>query len=96
MARAIDSSLAAVPQPGWVTFVDLTGARIRLRTRGPAGRGTRVLPLAQAGAEGGPLVGRGGVIAERTDWEGSAPPCRPFRRPGLSRRARDGRQQSPG
>jgi hypothetical protein len=33
MARAIDSSLAAVPQPGWVTFVDLTGARIRLRTR---------------------------------------------------------------
>lgn len=33
MARAIDACLGAVPQPRWIAFVDLTGARIRLRTR---------------------------------------------------------------
>jgi hypothetical protein len=33
MARTIDARLGAIPQPRWITFVDLTGARIRLRTR---------------------------------------------------------------
>ncbi len=34
MAQAVDACLAAVPVPEWVTFVDLTGARVRVRTRG--------------------------------------------------------------
>ena len=33
MARAIDASLDAEPMPKWVKFVDLTGARVRLRVR---------------------------------------------------------------
>ena len=28
MAQAVDACLAAVPVPEWVTFVDLTGARV--------------------------------------------------------------------
>jgi hypothetical protein len=32
MARFIDGELAATPIPEWVTFVDLSGSRIRLRT----------------------------------------------------------------
>lgn len=33
MARFIEACLEAEPAPKWVKFVDLTGARIRLRTR---------------------------------------------------------------
>jgi hypothetical protein len=33
MARFIEQCLDADPRPKWVRFVDLTGARIRLRTR---------------------------------------------------------------
>jgi hypothetical protein len=33
MAKAIEASLNATPVPVWVTFVDLTGARVRVRTR---------------------------------------------------------------
>ena len=33
MAQAIEASLNQEPVPEWVTFVDLTGARIRVRTR---------------------------------------------------------------
>jgi hypothetical protein len=33
MARSIEQSLDGRPRPKWVTFVDLTGARIRLRAR---------------------------------------------------------------
>jgi hypothetical protein len=33
MAQAIEASLNQEPVPQWVTFVDLTGARIRVRTR---------------------------------------------------------------
>ncbi len=32
MARHIDATLDADPVPRWVTFVDVTGARVRLRT----------------------------------------------------------------
>jgi hypothetical protein len=32
MATAVDADLAAVPQPEWTVFVDLAGARVRLRT----------------------------------------------------------------
>ena len=31
MARAVDAELAATPAPEWVTFVDLIGARVRIR-----------------------------------------------------------------
>jgi hypothetical protein len=31
MARHIDKTLDADPLPRWITFVDLTGARVRLR-----------------------------------------------------------------
>ncbi|MFN8652344.1 MAG: hypothetical protein U0133_10610 [Gemmatimonadales bacterium] len=31
MARAVEAELVAVPAVRWLTFVDLTGARIRLR-----------------------------------------------------------------
>ena len=33
MARLIEACLDAEPAPRWVRFVDLTGARIRLRSR---------------------------------------------------------------
>jgi hypothetical protein len=33
MARAIEASLNATPVPVWITFVDLTGARVRVRAR---------------------------------------------------------------
>jgi hypothetical protein len=33
MAQAIEATLCQSPTPRWVTFVDLTGARVRLRTR---------------------------------------------------------------
>lgn len=33
MARAVEASLNEAPAPRWVVFVDLTGARVRLRTR---------------------------------------------------------------
>jgi len=33
MAQAVEAMLAQSPPPQWVTFVDLTGARVRLRTR---------------------------------------------------------------
>jgi hypothetical protein len=33
MARFIEACLEADPAPRWVKFVDLTGARIRLRAR---------------------------------------------------------------
>jgi hypothetical protein len=33
MARAIDATLHAWPEARWVTFVDLTGSRVRLRAR---------------------------------------------------------------
>lgn len=33
MARFIEQCLDAEPRPRWVKFVDLTGARVRLRTR---------------------------------------------------------------
>ena len=33
MAQAIEASLGEVPAPQWVMFVDLTGARVRVRTR---------------------------------------------------------------
>jgi hypothetical protein len=33
MARFIEACLDVVPPPRWVKFVDLTGARIRLRAR---------------------------------------------------------------
>ena len=31
MAQAIEASLNAMPVPAWVTFVDLAGARVRVR-----------------------------------------------------------------
>jgi hypothetical protein len=33
MARAVDRELTASPTPEWTVFVDLAGARVRLRTR---------------------------------------------------------------
>jgi hypothetical protein len=33
MARTVDACLAADPAPEWAVFVDLAGARVRLRTR---------------------------------------------------------------
>jgi hypothetical protein len=33
MAQAIEATLCESPAPQWVTFVDLTGARVRMRTR---------------------------------------------------------------
>jgi hypothetical protein len=33
MAQAIEASLSETPAPRWVMFVDLTGARIRVRAR---------------------------------------------------------------
>jgi hypothetical protein len=33
MCRAIEESLDADPKPEWITFVDLTGARIRTQAR---------------------------------------------------------------
>lgn len=44
MARAVDAELARSPAPEWITFVDLVGARVRLRTR-------RIESLAQCSAE---------------------------------------------
>ena len=32
MARAVDRDLSATPLPEWTVFVDLAGARVRLRT----------------------------------------------------------------
>jgi hypothetical protein len=32
MARAVDRDLTATPLPEWTVFVDLAGARVRLRT----------------------------------------------------------------
>lgn len=34
MARLVEDALTAVPPEEWVVFVDLTGSRVRLRTRG--------------------------------------------------------------
>lgn len=33
MAQAIEASLSESPVPEWITFVDLTGARVRVRAR---------------------------------------------------------------
>ena len=33
MAQAIEASLNGAPAPTWVVFVDVTGARVRVRTR---------------------------------------------------------------
>ena len=33
MARHVEAVLEAQPRPDWVTFVDLCGSRVRLRTR---------------------------------------------------------------
>ncbi len=33
MARHVEACLDGVPPPTWVSFVDLTGARVRLRAR---------------------------------------------------------------
>jgi hypothetical protein len=33
MAQAIEATLNQTPTPRWVTFVDFTGARVRVRTR---------------------------------------------------------------
>lgn len=33
MAQAIEATLNEAPAPGWVMFVDLTGARVRVRAR---------------------------------------------------------------
>ena len=33
MAMAVEATLREVPTPEWVTFVDVTGARLRMRTR---------------------------------------------------------------
>jgi hypothetical protein len=33
MAKAIEAHLDAKPRPRWVTFVDLAGSRVRVRTR---------------------------------------------------------------
>lgn len=44
MARAIDRQLATTPLPEWTVFVDLAGARVRLRT-------SRIESLAQCTAE---------------------------------------------
>lgn len=33
MAQAVEASLNESPVPEWVTFVDLTGARVRVRVR---------------------------------------------------------------
>jgi hypothetical protein len=33
MAQGIETALNQTPAPQWVTFVDLTGARVRLRAR---------------------------------------------------------------
>ena len=33
MAMAVEATLREVPTPQWVTFVDVTGARLRMRTR---------------------------------------------------------------
>jgi hypothetical protein len=33
MAAAVEATLLETPSPRWVSFVDLTGARVRLRTR---------------------------------------------------------------
>lgn len=44
MARAVDAALATTPAPEWITFVDLAGARVRLRAR-------RVEALTQCTAE---------------------------------------------
>jgi hypothetical protein len=33
MAQAVEATLTQSPPPQWVVFVDLTGARVRLRTR---------------------------------------------------------------
>jgi hypothetical protein len=33
MAQAIEAALNQTPAPQWVTFVDLTGARVRVRSR---------------------------------------------------------------
>jgi hypothetical protein len=32
-AMAVEATLREVPTPEWVTFVDVTGARVRMRTR---------------------------------------------------------------
>jgi hypothetical protein len=44
MARAVDRDLTATPLPEWTVFVDLAGARVRLRT-------SRVESLVQCTAE---------------------------------------------
>jgi hypothetical protein len=33
MAQGLEAALGETPTPRWVTFVDLTGARVRLRAR---------------------------------------------------------------
>ncbi len=33
MAMAVEATLREVPTPQWVTFVDVTGARLRMRAR---------------------------------------------------------------
>ena len=32
MARVVDTQLAAHPAPEWITFVDIVGSRVRVRT----------------------------------------------------------------
>jgi hypothetical protein len=44
MARAVDRDLTATPLPEWTVFVDLAGARVRLRT-------ARIESLVQCTAE---------------------------------------------
>jgi hypothetical protein len=44
MARTVDAGLAADPAPDWTVFIDLAGARVRLRTR-------RIEYLAQCSVE---------------------------------------------
>jgi hypothetical protein len=44
MARVVDRDLAASPLPEWTVFVDLAGARVRLRT-------SRIESLAQCTAD---------------------------------------------
>ena len=44
MARAVDCELGAIPAPEWITFVDLVGARVRVRA-------ARIESLVQCTAE---------------------------------------------
>ena len=66
IAQFIEVCLDDEPRPQWVKFVDLSGSRVRLRLKdieyicqctAEQRSAERVLPRAQAGTEGGSLLG---------------------------------------